>query len=28
MLVLEAQDPNEEQYTKAAAAIQNSSQCY
>ena len=28
MLVLEAQDPNEEQYTKAAAAIQNSIQCY
>ena len=28
LLVFEAQDPNEEQYTKVAAAIQNVIQCY
>ena len=28
LLVFEAQDPNVEQYTKVAAAIQNAIQCY
>ena len=28
LLVFEAQDPNVEQYTKVAAAVQNAIQCY